>query len=78
MEEQHEPLTLAAVADVLKVGVPTVEGLIERGLLVAEGEGDAARVAYSDLVEYLRTNQRASTSEGEAPADGLAGDLGGL
>jgi excisionase family DNA binding protein len=73
MEHEPELLTLEAAADVLKVGVPTVESLIGSGVLAAQEEGGELMVAYTDLLDYLRAGQRDLMSDGPAmPKDDIA------
>lgn len=72
-EPERATLSLAEAADVLKVGVPTVEELIARGALAAHDEGGERRVRHEDLLAYLRASQRASTAGGEPPAGQLGG-----
>lgn len=74
MEPRHEWLSLDEAAGVLKVGVPTVQSLINRGLLQAEQHGDQTRVAYAALVAFLRADQRTLLDTGGQPPDlGLTG-----
>lgn len=73
MDQQPELLTLEAAADVLKVGVPTVESLIGSGVLAAQEEGGELMVAYEALLEYLRAGQRDLMGDGPAaPKDDIA------
>ena len=58
MEQQPKYLTLEGVADLLKVGVPTVQGLVDRGLLASEALGDGMRVPYDSVLTYLRESER--------------------
>jgi hypothetical protein len=58
MEQQPEYLTLEAVAGMLKVGVPTVEGLIERGVLASQDQGEQTIVPYASVLAFLREDQR--------------------
>lgn len=72
MEQQPELLTLEAAADVLKVGVPTVESLIGSGALIAQEQAGELMVAYPDLLDYLRAGQRDLMSDGPAaPKDDI-------
>jgi excisionase family DNA binding protein len=70
-ERQRETLSIEEAAGVLKVGVPTVEELIAQGVLNVRQEGDEDCVLYADLLAYLRQSHRASTEDGEAPANQL-------
>lgn len=70
-EHERETLSLDEAAAVLKVGVPTVEELIARGVLSVQDEGGERCVLYADLLAYLRNSHRASTEDGDAPADQL-------
>lgn len=73
MEQQPELLTLEAAADVLKVGVPTIESLVGSGALAAQERGGALMIAYADLLDYLRESQRDLMSDGPAsPKDDIA------
>jgi excisionase family DNA binding protein len=64
-ELQRNSLTLEEAAEVLTVGVPTVEELIARGMLRAHDEGGQRCVLYEDLLAYLRDSQRAGDVAGE-------------
>lgn len=69
-EARKEILSLEEAADVLKVGVPTVEDLIADGSLAAHDEAGVTCVRYDDLVAYLRISHRASSEDGDPPAAG--------
>ena len=72
MDQRSEFLTLEAVADLLKVGVPTVQSLIERGLLESQVQGRQAVVPYQAVLAFLRDDQRALLDQtGQAPDQGL-------
>ncbi len=75
--QMSEPqiLSLDEAAAALKVGVPTLEELIARGLLQTVRERDEIRVRYDDLVAFLRDSQRANVEDGEPPAARLEADL---
>lgn len=75
MAEQKESLSVDEAADVLKVGVPTIEALIADGALRAAQQQGETRVRYEDLLDYMRASQRASTEDGDSPADGLGAAL---
>jgi excisionase family DNA binding protein len=68
MEQQSEYLTIEAVAELLKVGVPTVQGLIDRGLLASELQGARMLVPYASVLAFLREDQRILLDQqGEQP-----------
>jgi excisionase family DNA binding protein len=72
MEQQTEFLTLDAVADLLKVGVPTVQSLIDRGILESQTRGRRTLVPYSAVLLFLRDDQRKLLGDqGHAPDLGL-------
>lgn len=66
MEQQW--LTIAEVAAALKVGEPTVEQLIERGMLEVEQHGDQPRVSQEALMAFLRADQH-TLEVGQQPPD---------
>lgn len=55
-------LTRAEAADALKVGVPTVDQLIERGDLAAEMRDGEPQIAEQALLAFLRAEQQALES----------------
>ncbi|HEU5086101.1 MAG TPA: helix-turn-helix domain-containing protein [Roseiflexaceae bacterium] len=55
-------LTRAEAADALKVGVPTVDQLIERGDLAAEMRDGEPQIAEQALLAFLRAEQQAIES----------------
>jgi hypothetical protein len=70
MEQQPpEWLSLEAAANVLKVGIPTVQSLINRGLLTTRPECDPPQVPYAALLEFLRQDLRTLNDAGHQPAD---------
>ena len=72
MEQQSEFLTLDAVADLLKVGIPTVQSLINRGILESQTQGQQTVVPYRAVLMFLRDDQRKLLGEhGQAPDPGL-------
>lgn len=71
---ERKTLSLDEAAAVLKVGVPTLEELIARGLLRTVRERDETCVLYDDLLAFLRDSQRASTEDGEPPAGQMGAD----
>jgi hypothetical protein len=72
MEQQSEFLALDAVADLLKVGVPTVQSLINRGMLESQTQGQQTVVSYGAVLMFLRKDQRKLLEEhGQAPDLGL-------
>ena len=56
-------LTRAEAADALKVGVPTIDQLIERGDLAAEMRDGEAQIAEEALLAFLRAEQQAIESQ---------------
>jgi phage terminase Nu1 subunit (DNA packaging protein) len=72
MEQQSEFLALDAVADLLKVGIPTVQSLINRGILESQTQGQQTVVPYRAVLMFLRDDQRKLLDEhGQAPDLGL-------
>jgi len=72
MERQSEFLTLDAVADLLKVGIPTVQSLINRGILESQTQNQQIVVPYRAVLAFLRDDQRKLLDEqGQAPDLGL-------
>ena len=75
MEQPGAWLSLDEAASVLKIGVPTVQSLINRGLLHAQVEAGQPMVSYDDLLTFLRTDQHKLFNEGRQPEDlGLISD----
>ena len=58
MDQPQEFLTIDEVAFTLKVGVPTVESLINRGLLEMADTPGERRIRRKDLVDLMRRNQQ--------------------
>jgi excisionase family DNA binding protein len=73
MDSTDQWLTLDGAAFILKVGVPTVESLINRGLLQAEDQGGETRIRREELVNLMRRNQQELDRE---EPHGLAQDFG--
>ena len=72
MEQQSEFLALDAVADLLKVGIPTVQSLINRGILESQTQGQQTVVPYHAVLMFLRDDQRKLLDErGREPDPGL-------
>ncbi len=72
MERQSEFLTLDAIADLLKVGIPTVQSLINRGILESQTQDQQTMVPYRAVLAFLRDDQRKLLGEhGQAPDLGL-------
>ena len=69
MEQLAKLLTLDAAANVLKVGTPTVQRLISRGILTAQTHAGQTVIAYDELVRFLRDDQRHLLDEEEQPPD---------
>jgi excisionase family DNA binding protein len=68
-EPQRHSLTLDEAAEVLTVGLPTIEELIAQGMLRVQDEDGQRCVLYEDLLAYLRHSQRAPNGAG-APGGG--------
>lgn len=68
-EQQRRTLSIDEVADVLKVGIPTVQSLINRGLLRVHHEEDQDCILYEDVVAFLRADQRRLLVDGAQPSD---------
>jgi excisionase family DNA binding protein len=64
-ELQRNSLTLEEAAEVLTVGVPTIEELIAQGMLRARDEDGQRCVLYEDLLAYLRDSQRSGEQADE-------------
>ncbi len=58
METEKDTLTIEEAAFLLKVGTPTIESLIHRGLLPAEERNGTYQIRRQDLVALMRRNQR--------------------
>ncbi len=75
MDQKREWLSLDQTADLLKVGVPTVQSLINRGLLRTQPGTEPPLVSYDSILAFLRKEQRTLLREGRQPPDlGLASD----
>ena len=71
MEQRPNLLTLEAVANLLKVGLPSVQSLINRGILTGQMRQGQMVVSYDDILRFLRDDQRHLLE-----ADGQSPDLG--
>lgn len=72
MHQQPPLLSLDDAANLLKVGVPTIQSLINRGLLAAQDDG---RIAYADVLAFLRHDEQVLRELGHHPSDlGLLGE----
>jgi hypothetical protein len=69
MDQHPETLSLDAAANLLKVGVPTVQSLINRGMLTAQESAGQTIVAYDEILRFLRADQRQLLGDGAQPAD---------
>ena len=58
MEQLPTMLTLDAAANILKVGIPTVQRLINRGILTAQTHQGQTVISYDDILKFLRDDQR--------------------
>jgi excisionase family DNA binding protein len=68
MEQQRRWLSLDEAADFLKVGVPTVQRLIDRGLLHAQPGAQPPLVSYEAILAFLRSDQRRRLHEEQPPS----------
>jgi len=71
MEQRPNLLTLEVVANLLKVGLPSVQSLINRGILSGQMRHGEMLVSYEDIPRFLREDQRHLLEE-----DGQSPDLG--
>jgi hypothetical protein len=69
MDQHPETLSLDAAANLLKVGVPTMQSLINRGMLTAQERAGQTVVAYDEILRFLRADQRQLLGDGAQPAD---------
>lgn len=75
--EQQRWLSLAEAANLLKVGVPTIQSLINRGLLADQQREGQIVVSYDAILAFLREDQRALLEgDGQAPDLGLLSGAG--
>ena len=67
----HDPtwLTLEEAASLLKVGVPTIQSLINRDLLALDAGHEQPRIAYQSVVAFLRRDQQTLSEQGHQPPD---------
>jgi hypothetical protein len=72
MEQLPTMLTLDAAANILKVGIPTVQRLIDRGILTAQMHQGQMVICYDDILTFLREDQRhLLQEEGQSPDPNL-------
>lgn len=64
-----EWLTLDETASMLNIGVPTVQTLINRGFLTTSDRAGEPKIAYADVVEFMRRDQQTLREQGHQPAD---------
>ncbi len=75
MEQKRAWLSLEETASLLKVGVPTVESLINRGLLHTQPGTEPPVVSYDSILAFLREDQHTLLGEERQPPDlGLTSD----
>jgi hypothetical protein len=75
MEQKRAWLSLEETANLLKVGVPTVQSLINRGLLRAQRGTEPSLVSYDSILAFLREDQHTLLGEKRQPPDlGLISD----
>ena len=67
----HDPtwLTLEEAASLLKVGVPTIQSLINRDLLALDAGHEQPRIAYQSVLAFMRRDQRTLSEQGHQPPD---------
>ncbi len=65
---QQEWLSITEVAAALKVGEPTVQLLIDQGMIQAEQGSDGIRVSQDALLEFLRADQQ-TLENGQQPPE---------
>ncbi len=69
MDQQPEWLSLDETANLLKVGVATVQSLIDRGILSSQRRGEQIEVSYDAILTFLQEDQRKLFQEGGQPPD---------
>ncbi len=69
MEQQPEFLSVEEAANVLSVGVPTVQNLIDQGVLTTREHGGEVVVPYDALLAFLREDQRKLMEDKNQPGD---------
>ncbi len=73
MEHKREWLSLEEAADLLKVGVPTIQSLIDRGLLHPRQLEGQTVLSIDMVLGFLREDQRKLLEpEGQPPNQGLS------
>lgn len=74
MEQQRVWLSLEEAADLLKVGVPTIQSLINRGLLKTHQLEDRTVISIDMVLAFLREDQRKLfDDDGQPPDLGVSG-----
>jgi hypothetical protein len=69
MDQAPTWLTLEEAATMLKVGIPTIQSLINRDLLELDSSQEPPRIAYHAVVDFLRRDQRTLSEQGHQPPD---------
>lgn len=69
MEQKPAWLSLDETANLLKVGLPTVQSLINRGLLRTQPGTEPSVVSYDSILAFLREDQQTLLTEGHQPPD---------
>ena len=69
MEQQGRWLSLDEAANVLKVGVPTLQTLLNRGILTGQEREGQIVLSYDTILSFLREDQRKLLDAGGQPPD---------
>ena len=69
MEQQPGFLSVEEAANVLSVGVPTVQSLIDQGVLATHVREGQVVVPYDALLAFLRQDQRNLMEDEDQPGD---------
>lgn len=69
MKQQPEFLSLEEAANVLSVGVPTVQNLIDQGVLTTHAREGQVVIPYDALLAFLREDQRKLMEAEDHPDD---------
>jgi hypothetical protein len=67
--ERQQWLSIEETAAALKVGIPTVESLINRGLLETQSGSEPPVISYDAVLEFMRQNQRTTIGDEQLPPD---------
>jgi hypothetical protein len=69
MEQQDRWLSLDEAANILKVGVPTLQSLLNRGIFTGQERDGQTVVSYAAILAFLRNDQRKLLEAGGQPPD---------